>query len=142
LDPVTLVIVSVGITTAVIFNYLLNRAPGSEPEDFEIGPRGAAMRCDCFLNTLVIASIATLALALSSAAFPSRIELFGVGALAFTAITLAGVIGRRRRHGEWREMDGILERVVPEEYLDDSREGFIDVSFDDDDEDSEDEEQF
>jgi hypothetical protein len=140
LDPVTLIILSVGTALAAVFNYFLNRAPGSEPEDFEIGPSGMAIRCDCFLNTLIIASIVILALALSSAAFSSRMELFASGALAFAAITLAGVIGRRRRHNEWREIEDILQRVVPDEYLGDSGEGLLDISSEDDEEDYDEEE--
>jgi len=140
LDPVTLIILSVGTALAAVFNYFLNRAPGSEPEDFDFGPSGTTIRCDCFLNTLIIASIVILALALSSAAFSSRMELFASGALAFAAITLAGVIGRRRRHNEWMEIEDILQRVVPDEYLGDSGEGLLDISFEDDDEDYDEEE--
>jgi hypothetical protein len=67
-------------------------------------------------------------------------ELFASGALAFAAITLAGVIGRRRRHNEWMEIEDILQRVVPDEYLGDSGEGLLDISFEDDDEDYDEEE--
>lgn len=142
MDPVILITILTGTALAGIFNYVLNRAPGSEPEDFEFGPGGMTIRCDCFLNTLIIAAIALLALALSSAAFSSRLELYATGALAFVAITLAGIFGRRRRHHEWIEMEDVLERVVPDGYLDETQEGLVGLSFDDDDEDSEDDLQF
>jgi hypothetical protein len=136
MDPVTLTIILVGITAAGIFNYILNRAPGAEPEDFEFGPSGMAIRCDCVMNIFVIAAIVVLALALSSAAFSSRAELYGTGFLTFLAITLAGLLGRRRRHREWREIEVILERVVPDDYLDQTEEDYMGTPSDEDDEDS------
>ncbi|RDE10800.1 MAG: hypothetical protein C4K47_10880 [Candidatus Thorarchaeota archaeon] len=142
MDPVALVIVLTGISLAGLFNYILNRAAGAEPEDFEIGPNGMGIRCDCFMNVIIIAAIAVLAMALSSAAFSSRLELYVTATLAFVAIALSGLLGRRRRYNEWREMEDILERVVPGDYLDMTEEDMVDVRSDDDDEDYDDDTQF
>lgn len=138
MDPVTLVIILAGIVLTGTFNYVLNRASGAEPEDFEIGPSSMGIRCDCFVNTLVIAAIVVLAIGLSSAAFSSRLELYVTGALAFIGITMAGLLGRRRRHREWREMEEILERAVPEGYLDETQADSGDLPPDDDESDSDD----
>ncbi len=138
MDPVTLVIILAGIVLAGAFNYVLNRASGAEPEDFEFGPSGMAIQCDCFINILIIGAIVTLAVALSSAAFSSPLELYATGALAFAATTIAGLLGRRRRHREWGEMEDVLERVVPDDYLDVREQDFADLPPDDDDEDSDD----
>ncbi len=106
-------IIVVGVLIATLFNYILNRAPGSDPEDFQVGPPQIGIRCDCVLNTLIIGSILVLALSASSYVFETRTELYIVGFIAFTIITAAGVYGRIIRHREWRELGEILERAVP-----------------------------
>ena len=58
MDPVVGVILVIGSILAIIFNYFLNRAPGSDPEDFVIGPQELGIKCDCFLNTIIVAGIA------------------------------------------------------------------------------------
>jgi hypothetical protein len=112
-DPLIGFIIVVGILIAAAFNYILNRAPGSDPEDFQVGPPQLGIRCDCFLNTLIIGSILVLALSASSYVFDTRTELHIVGFIAFTIITAAGIYGRTIRHREWRELGDILERAVP-----------------------------
>lgn len=119
----------VGVTVAAVFNYFLNLAPGSEPQDFDVVQVGSGIRCDCFLNTLILGGIVALAMALSSSAFSSRMELYTYGFVSFTLVTLAGILGRLRRHREWQDMEGVLERVLP-----DDSEGLIGVPFDDEDE--------
>ena len=106
-------IVMVSVLIATAFNYILNRAPGSDPEDFQVGPPQLGIRCDCFLNTLIIGSILVLALSASSYVFETRTELHIVGFIAFTIITAAGIYGRTIRHREWGELGEILERAVP-----------------------------
>ena len=106
-------VIVVGVLIAALFNYILNRAPGSDPEDFQVGPPQLGIRCDCFLNTLIIGSILVLALSASSYIFETRTELHIVGFIAFTVITAAGIYGRIIRHREWRELGEILERAVP-----------------------------
>jgi hypothetical protein len=127
-DLLVQLLLVVGVAVAAVFNYFLNLAPGSEPQDFEVLHVGSGVRCDCFLNTLILGGIVALAMALSSSAFSSRTELYAYGFLSFALITLAGIMGRLRRHREWRDMDGVLERVLPED-----TEGLIGVSFDDED---------
>ena len=106
-------IILVGVLFATLFNYILNRAPGSDPEDFQVGPPQLGIRCDCFLNTLIIGSILVLALSASSYVFETRSELHIVGIIAFAIITAAGIYGRTIRHREWRELGDILKRAVP-----------------------------
>jgi len=128
-DPLVQFLFVVGVTVAAVFNYFLNLAPGSEPQDFEVLHVGSGVRCDCFLNTLILGGIVALAVVLSSSAFSSRMELYVYSFLSFALVTLAGIIGRLRRHREWQEMEGVLERVLPED-----DEGLIGASFDDEDE--------
>ncbi len=106
-------VITVGVLIAALFNYILNRAHGSEPEDFQVGPPQLGIRCDCFLNTLIIGSILVLAISASSSIFETRTELHIMGFIAFAAITAAGIYGRIKRHREWRELGKILERAVP-----------------------------
>ncbi len=113
LDPLLGFIIIVGVLIAAAFNYILNRAPDSDPEDFQVGPPQLGIRCDCFLNTLIIGSILVLALSASSYVFETRTELHIVGFIAFAIITVAGIYGRTLRHREWRELGEILERSVP-----------------------------
>ena len=126
-------IVVVGVLIATLFNYILNRAPGSDPEDFQVGPPQLGIRCDCFLNTLIIGSILVLALSASSYIFETRTELHIVGFIAFAIITAAGVYGRIIRHREWRELGEILERAVPKPPDRPYPESF-DISIEDEDE--------
>ncbi len=113
MDPLIGFIIIMGVLIATAFNYILNRAPGSDPEDFQVGPPQLGIRCDCFLNTLIIGSILVLALSASSYVFETRTELHIAGFIAFVIITAAGIYGRTIRHREWRELGEILERAVP-----------------------------
>jgi len=127
------VIIVVSVLVATLFNYILNRAPGSDPEDFQVGPPQLGIRCDCFLNTLIIGSILILALSASSYVFETRTELHIVGFIAFVIITAAGIYGRIIRHREWRELGEILERAVPKPPNRPYPESF-DISIEDEDE--------
>ncbi len=113
LDPILLFGLIVGVTLAAAFNYLLNRAPGSVPEDYTIGPPSMEIRCDCCLNPLIVGGIFVIALAIMSSSFESRTELYVVGLISFIIVTIAGILGRRRRYEDWKELGDILERVVP-----------------------------
>ncbi len=113
LDPILLFGLIVGVTLAAAFNYLLNRAPGSVPEDYTIGPPNMEIRCDCCLNPLIVGGIFVIALAIMSSSFESRTELYLVGLISFIIVTIAGILGRRRRYEDWKELGDILERVVP-----------------------------
>jgi len=126
-------VIVVGVLIAALFNYILNRAPGSDPEDFQVGPPQLGIRCDCFLNTLIIGSILVLALSASSYIFETRTELYTVGFIAFAIITAAGIYGRIIRHREWKELGEILERAVPKPPDRPYPESF-DISIEDEDE--------
>ncbi|MFX1272064.1 MAG: hypothetical protein ACFFAX_10275, partial [Promethearchaeota archaeon] len=114
MDPVVALGILGGVLLASWFNYILNRAPGSDPDDFLVGPPALEIQCDCFLNTMIVGGIAVLAMALMSSFFASRIELYIVGILSYIVITLAGVYGRKKRHEDWMELDGILKKSFPE----------------------------
>ncbi|NHJ14839.1 MAG: hypothetical protein EAX95_14255 [Candidatus Thorarchaeota archaeon] len=114
MDPIVFLLVIVAVLVASAFNYFLNRAPGSVPEDYTIGPAEFEIRCDCCLNPLIVGGILVIALAIMSASFDSRTELYIVGFTAFIIVTIAGIYGRRQRHKDWEELDAVLERVVPE----------------------------
>ena len=126
-------VIVVGVLIAALFTYILNRAPGSDPEDFQVGPPQLGIKCDCFLNTLIIGSILILALSASSYVFETRTELHIVGFIAFVIITAAGIYGRIMRHREWRELGKILERAVPKPPDRPYPESF-DISIEDEDE--------
>ena len=113
LDPIIALGIIGGVLVASWFNYMLNRAPGSDPDDFLIGPKALEIRCDCFINTMIVGGIVVLALAIMSSMFASRVELYVVGIIAYFVITIAGVYGRKKRHEEWKELNGILKRSVP-----------------------------
>ncbi len=138
MDTIFAVILVIGTTLAVVFNYYLNRAPGSDPEDFIIGPEELGLKCDCYLNTIIIAGIAALTLSVASNSFDSRLELYIIAITVFVIITLAGVIGRRKRYRDWKEMAYILKRSVPA--MVDRPTGSVDYVFDENDEDQLDEE--
>jgi hypothetical protein len=114
LDPIVALGIVGGVLFASWFNYILNRAPGSDPDDFLIGPKALEIRCDCFINTMIVGGIVVLAMALMSSAFATRMEMYLVGLVAYFIITLAGAYGRKKRHEDWRELNGILKRSVPQ----------------------------
>jgi hypothetical protein len=113
LDPVVFLLIAVGVVLVSWFNYMLNRAPGADPDDFLIGPEGMQIQCDCFLNTMIVGGIFVVAVAIASSAFASRTELYLIGLTAYVIITAAGVYGRRRRYIDWKELDGVLHRAIP-----------------------------
>ncbi len=112
-DTATMLFVLIAVAIATVFNYYLNRAPGSCPDDFRIGPEELRLTCDCYLNTVVVGAIVVAAIALSSRAFDSLTQLVIVGGLAFLTVTAAGFIGRTRRYREWDELQWMLDRVLP-----------------------------
>ena len=135
LDPFVFLLIAAGVVVVSWFNYILNRAPGSDPDDFLIGPEGMQLQCDCFLNTMIVGGIFVVAVAIASSAFTSRTELYLIGIIAYVLITAAGVYGRRQRYNEWKELDGVLQRAVPKA----PRRAFdrdrLDIFFEEDDED-------
>ncbi|MGY5856279.1 MAG: hypothetical protein RTS72_06740 [Candidatus Thorarchaeota archaeon] len=135
MDLLTWVILVVVVLLASAFNYYLNLAPGADPEDFQVGPPQLGLTCDCSLNILIIGGIVVLALSAVSGLFDSRLELYIVGIVAFSLITIAGFIGRRRRHREWKELRRIIERAVPSTSFLGLKRAPVEISFEDDDED-------
>jgi hypothetical protein len=137
MDMLTWVLVIIGTLLAAGFNYILNLAPGSDPEDFRVGPADMNITCDCQINILIIGGIMILALSAVSGVFSSREELYIVGGVSFAVITIAGYIGRRRRHREWGELHKAIRRAVPGSYAD-YRRAPVDIVFEDnnDDEDN------
>lgn len=134
LDPFVFLLIAAGVVVVSWFNYLLNRAPGSDPDDFLIGPEGMQIQCDCFLNTMIVGGIFVVAVAIASSAFASRTELYLIGTIAYVIVTAAGVYGRRRRYNDWKELDGVLQRAVPKappRAFDSDR---LDIFFEEDDE--------
>ncbi len=129
MNSITLLITALVIVGASIFNYLMNWAPGSEPQDFEIGPSELHIRCDCSLNVLIVSVIVCIAIGLSSYAF-TREELYTTGIIAFLLITLSGVAGRQRRYREWKELESIFESAIPTDR--DNTDGRINIFFEDD----------
>ncbi|MFW9799700.1 MAG: hypothetical protein ACFFD9_04645 [Candidatus Thorarchaeota archaeon] len=113
LDPLVFLVICVAVAVVSWFNYILNRAPGSDPEDFNIGPPGMQIRCDCFFNTMIVGGIFIIAMAIMSSAFATRTELFVIGLVSYVVITTAGVYGRRMRYKDWSEIDGVLKRAMP-----------------------------
>ncbi|MHA1936367.1 MAG: hypothetical protein ACW97A_13920 [Candidatus Thorarchaeota archaeon] len=132
MDLLFAIVLTIGVLLAAVFNYILNLAPGSDPEDFQVGPSQLGITCDCYLNTLILGGIVVLALSLSSAAFTSRIELYIVGIVAFILVTAAGIYGRRKRYKEWKEMDYVLKRAVSSSYP--RMSGRLDIPYDEDEE--------
>ena len=114
LDPVVVLGILGGVLFASWFNYILNRAPGSDPDDFLIGPPALGIRCDCFINTMIVGGIVVIAMAIMSSVFASRTEMYIVGIVSYIIITLAGAYGRKKRHEDWRDLNGILKRSVPQ----------------------------
>ncbi|MHA1863978.1 MAG: hypothetical protein ACTSWA_09440 [Candidatus Thorarchaeota archaeon] len=130
MDLVTLVILIIGIFVLAIFNYYLSLAPGSDPEDFALGPPQLNITCDCYLNTLILGGILIVAFSAASSIFSDRIELYVTGGLAFAAITIAGIIGRRKRHAEWKEDERVIRRAVYNPGQMTSKRGPVDIIFD------------
>lgn len=135
-------ILVVAVLLSSAFNYLLNRAPGADPEDFRVGPPQLGITCDCSLNVLVIGAIMVLALSSVSDLFITRLELYSVGIISFAAITAAGLIGRRRRHKDWEELRRTIERAVPASSFYGLGRAPIDIAFDDDEDVGEDDDDF
>ncbi len=132
MDPVLLLVLGIGISFAMLFNYYLNRAPGSDPEDFQLGPQELGITCDCYLNVVVISGITVLAIALSSNMFDSSLEMAITGVIAFILVTAAGFIGRRRRYHEWNDLHHLFDRVMPESRIRGLPSDSIGYTFDDD----------
>jgi len=131
MDPLTLVIIIAGVLLVALFNYYLNLSPGSDPDDFQLGPPQLGLTCDCYLNTLILGGIMVIAFSAGSSLFGSRMELYFIGGIAFTAITIAGIIGRRKRHAEWKEDDKVIRRAIQKTQF--GRRSGVDVVFDDED---------
>jgi len=133
LDILTWAVLVIVVLLTTAFNYYLNLASGSDPEDFQVGPQQLGITCDCSLNVLIIGGIVVLALSAVSGVFDSRLQLYLVGIVSFSLITLAGFIGRRRRHQEWKELRRVIQRAVPAS----SHVGFgkapVDITFEDED---------
>ena len=121
------------VLLSAVFNYYLNLAPGSDPEDFQVGPAQLNLTCDCSLNVLIIGGIVVLALSAGSGIFDSRLELYIIGIVAFSVITIAGFIGRRRRHQEWKELHRAISRAVPASSFLGFQRGPVDIPYDDED---------
>ncbi|MHA2078093.1 MAG: hypothetical protein ACXABM_06765 [Candidatus Thorarchaeota archaeon] len=137
MDLLTWVVIIIGTLLAAAFNYVLNLAPGSDPEDFRVGPQEMNITCDCPINILIIGGIVVLALSAVTGVFSTREELYLVGGITFTVITIAGLIGRRRRHREWKELRRAIRRAVPGSYTD-YRSAPMDIVFEEDDEEEDD----
>ena len=135
LDLLTWIVLIVVVLLALAFNYYLNLAPGADPEDFQVGPPQLGFSCDCSLNVLIIGGIVVLALSAASGLFDSRLELYIVGIVAFSLITIAGFIGRRRRHSEWKELQRVIERAVPSTSFLGFKKAPVEITFEDEDED-------
>ena len=135
MDLGTGIVLVVGVFLAAVFNYFLNRAPGSDPEDFQMGPPELGITCDCYLNTLIVSAIAVIGVLAMSTAFETIWELVIVGSIVFFTITLAGVIGRHHRYRDWNSMARVLVRSVPS--VSEGRPTSTDLFFDEDEEDEE-----
>jgi hypothetical protein len=142
LNLLTWAILVVAVLLSSAFNYILNRAAGADPEDFQVGPPQLGITCDCSLNVLIIGAIMVLALSSVSDLFATRLELYSVGIFTFGAITAAGLIGRRRRHKEWEELRITIERAVPASSFYGLGRAPIDIAFEDDEDVDEDDDDF
>ena len=76
-----------------------------------------------------------LALSAVSGIFSTREEQYIVGGISFAVITIAGYIGRRRRHREWKELRKAIRRAIPGSYAD-YRRAPVDIMFDEEEEDN------
>lgn len=139
MDVVTWALLIGTIAAIAYFNFYLNLASGADPEDFRIGPPQLNMTCDCYLNTIILGGILVLGLSTISSIFSSRIELFITGGIAFVIVTLAGILGRKKRYEKWNELNEVIQRAVPRAHLMQGYRSPIDIVFEDD-EDNEDDE--
>lgn len=130
-----IVIVMVSVCILALFNYYLNLAPGSDPDDFAVGPPELNLSCDCSLITLIIGGIFVIALSAASSMFSSRYELYFTGVISFIIVTVAGIFGRRKRHTDWREDEKVIRRAIQKSPFGNQSRDYIDVIFDDDDDD-------
>lgn len=73
-------------------------------------------------------------LILSPGLFESTSELLYSAAASFLIVWIAGIIGRIRRHSEWKELDEVVRRSVHAPSIEDLDEEWIDITFDDDEE--------
>lgn len=126
-----------GVFVLAIFNFYLNLAPDSDPDDFAIGPPQLNLTCDCYLNTLILGGILVVAFSAASSLFASRIELYTIAGLAFAAVTIAGIIGRRKRYAEWKEDEQVIRRAIQKSHLMKGSRSPVDIVFDDDEDDDE-----
>ena len=83
---------------------------------------------------MIVGGIVVVALAIMSSAFASRAEMYVVGITAYIIITIAGIIGRRRRYKDWQVLDGVLKRSVPYSQRQATRDR-LDILFRDEEED-------
>ena len=83
-----------------------------------------------------------IAFSAASAFFSSRLELYFFGGISFAVVTLAGIIGRRKRHAEWREDEQVIRRAIQKTEFGRVRDGAVDILFDDEDDDKNDYEDF
>ncbi|TFG11723.1 hypothetical protein EU537_11555 [Candidatus Thorarchaeota archaeon] len=113
MNPLFVVIIALGVLAAAIFNYYLNWAPGADPDDFRVGPPQSGVTCDCFVNTLILGTVVVAGLMVVSSIFDDRLHLYFSGLVSFIAVTTAGILGRRKRYKEWRELEGLFKRVIP-----------------------------
>lgn len=135
LDLLLWIAIFLGVGLATILNYYLNWAPGSEPDDFNVGPPEMQLSCDCYLNTLIIGGIVAIALAVNSSLFASRIELYITAITAFFVVSAAGIVGRKRRYNEWKEIQQVIARAIPESGYERASSFSIDIEFTEDEED-------
>jgi hypothetical protein len=135
LDPLTFAIILTGILFLAFFNYYLNLAPGSDPDDFSVGPPQLNITCDCSINTLILGGILVIAFSAASSLFATRLELYLFGGLGFAVVTIAGLIGRRKRHAEWKEDEKVIRRAIQKTHFGTIRDGSVDILFDEDDDD-------
>ncbi len=125
------IVLTIGTLLAALFNYYLNKAPGSDPDDFQVGPPELGITCDCYLNTIIVSVIGVVAVLATSTAFGSIWELVIAGAVVFFTITFAGILGRHHRYREWKMIQRVLVRSVPS--VSETRPSSTDLFFEDDD---------
>ncbi len=130
------------VLISAAFNYYLNLAPGADPEDFQVGPAQLGITCDCSLNVLIVGGIVVIGLSAVSGIFDTRLVLYVVGIVAFSVITLAGFIGRRKRHQEWKELRKAIARAVPASSFLGFQRAPVDITYEDEDDDEFDYDEF
>ena len=141
MEILALALIVVAVSLLAVFNYYLNLAPGADPEDFRIGPPQLNLTCDCYLNPLIVGGVLVIAFSAGAGMFDTRPELFLTGIISFSIVTVAGVLGRRKRYNEWNEFDKVIRRALPKTSLMPPYRSPIDIIFDDE-EDDEDEDDF